>query len=40
MIIAPIIVECFVTLFKFWIEQHNKKQGDIANTKRTPNLRT
>ncbi|MCG9844080.1 type I toxin-antitoxin system Fst family toxin [Staphylococcus argenteus] len=22
---APIIVECFVTLFKFWLEQRNKK---------------
>ncbi|HBE8086013.1 TPA: type I toxin-antitoxin system Fst family toxin [Staphylococcus aureus] len=25
LIIAPIIVECFVTLFKFWLEQRNKK---------------
>ncbi len=24
-IIAPIIVECSVTLFKFWLEQRNKK---------------
>ncbi|MGE6934054.1 type I toxin-antitoxin system Fst family toxin [Staphylococcus capitis] len=23
--IAPIIVECSVTLFKFWLEQRNKK---------------
>ncbi|MGE6359494.1 type I toxin-antitoxin system Fst family toxin [Staphylococcus capitis] len=22
---APIIVECSVTLFKFWLEQRNKK---------------
>ncbi|MES7440366.1 type I toxin-antitoxin system Fst family toxin [Cutibacterium acnes] len=24
-IIAPIIVECSVTLFKYWLEQRNKK---------------
>ncbi|MGC7674801.1 type I toxin-antitoxin system Fst family toxin [Staphylococcus epidermidis] len=23
--IAPIIVECSVTLFKYWLEQRNKK---------------
>ncbi|MEW9992687.1 MULTISPECIES: type I toxin-antitoxin system Fst family toxin [Bacillota] len=24
-IVAPIIVECSVTLFKYWLEQRNKK---------------